>query len=142
MSEISIKSIVESLPYKIKDIKLSDDGRKALEIAEKEMPGLMQTRKNNKLSNIEEDISKYLVWHLFKTIFFIKFIPFSPMSSNLPTKGEIKDAPALAANKACETEKQRVTFTIVPCSLSLIQVFRPSIVSGTFTVTFFAREAR
>ena len=45
MSEISIKPIVESLPYKIKDIKLSDDGRKAIEIAEKEMPGLMQTRK-------------------------------------------------------------------------------------------------
>ena len=45
MSEILTESIVESLPYKIKDIKLALDGRKALDIAEKEMPGLMSTRK-------------------------------------------------------------------------------------------------
>ena len=31
--------------YKDRDIGLSEDGRKALEIAEKEMPGLMATRK-------------------------------------------------------------------------------------------------
>ncbi len=37
--------IVEDLPYKIKDIGLADRGRKALDIAEKEMPGLMATRK-------------------------------------------------------------------------------------------------
>ena len=36
---------VESLPYKVKDISLADFGRKELEIAEKEMPGLMAIRK-------------------------------------------------------------------------------------------------
>ena len=45
MSETLTKKIVEPLPYKVKDIGLSEDGRKALEIAEKEMPGLMATRK-------------------------------------------------------------------------------------------------
>ena len=38
-------NIVENLPYKVKDLSLADDGRKALDIAEKEMPGLMSTRK-------------------------------------------------------------------------------------------------
>ena len=37
--------IVENLPHKVKDLSLADDGRKALDIAEKEMPGLMSTRK-------------------------------------------------------------------------------------------------
>ena len=45
MLETLSKSIIESLPYKVKDIKLADEGRKAIEIAEKEMPGLMSTRK-------------------------------------------------------------------------------------------------
>ena len=45
MSETITDQIIENLPYKVKDLKLSDDGRKALEIAEKEMPGLMATRK-------------------------------------------------------------------------------------------------
>ncbi|MFL3006849.1 MAG: adenosylhomocysteinase [Candidatus Neomarinimicrobiota bacterium] len=45
MSEILTKQNGELLPYKVKDIGLSKDGRKALEIAEKEMPGLMATRK-------------------------------------------------------------------------------------------------
>jgi len=35
---------VESLPYKVKDIALADFGRKEIEIAEKEMPGLMTIR--------------------------------------------------------------------------------------------------
>ena len=35
---------LEQIPYKVKDLSLSDDGRKALDIAEKEMPGLMSTR--------------------------------------------------------------------------------------------------
>ena len=39
------KKIVESLPYKIKDIKLSKLGRDKIEISEKEMPGLMELRK-------------------------------------------------------------------------------------------------
>jgi len=44
MTETLTQSIVESLPYKVKDIRLAGDGRKALGIAEKEMPGLMSTR--------------------------------------------------------------------------------------------------
>ncbi len=38
------KSIVEEIPYKIKDINLADQGRKAIEMGEKEMPGLMAVR--------------------------------------------------------------------------------------------------
>ena len=45
MNETLIESIVENLPNKVKDLNLSGDGRKALEVAEKEMPGLMATRK-------------------------------------------------------------------------------------------------
>ena len=44
MTEILKESIVDAIPYKVKDIGLADDGRKALGIAEKEMPGLMITR--------------------------------------------------------------------------------------------------
>ncbi len=36
---------VDSLPYKVKDISLADFGRKEIEIAEKEMPGLMAVRR-------------------------------------------------------------------------------------------------
>ncbi|MBN2857172.1 MAG: adenosylhomocysteinase [Candidatus Delongbacteria bacterium] len=36
--------IDEKMPYKVKDIKLADFGRKEIEIAEKEMPGLMSIR--------------------------------------------------------------------------------------------------
>ncbi len=39
----------ETLPYKIKDIKLAGFGRKEIEIAEKEMPGLMSIRKKYSL---------------------------------------------------------------------------------------------
>ncbi len=42
MSDLT--TMVESLPYKVKDIKLADFGRKEIEIAEKEMPGLMAVR--------------------------------------------------------------------------------------------------
>ena len=42
---LTTRSIVENLPHKIKDLSLARDGRKALDIAEKEMPGLMSTRK-------------------------------------------------------------------------------------------------
>jgi adenosylhomocysteinase len=38
-------TMVESIPYKVKDISLADFGRKEIEIAEKEMPGLMAIRK-------------------------------------------------------------------------------------------------
>ena len=44
MSETLTQPLVELLPYKVKDIGLAEDGRKALDIAEKEMPGLMSTR--------------------------------------------------------------------------------------------------
>ncbi|MDY6802029.1 MAG: adenosylhomocysteinase [Bacteroidota bacterium] len=36
--------MVESLPYKVKDLGLAEFGRKEIEIAEKEMPGLMSLR--------------------------------------------------------------------------------------------------
>lgn len=36
--------VVEALPYKVKDLDLAEFGRKEIEIAEKEMPGLMATR--------------------------------------------------------------------------------------------------
>lgn len=38
------ETMIESLPYKIRDISLADFGRKEIEIAEKEMPGLMAVR--------------------------------------------------------------------------------------------------
>jgi adenosylhomocysteinase len=38
------KTMVETLPYKVSDISLADFGRKEIEIAEKEMPGLMAIR--------------------------------------------------------------------------------------------------
>jgi adenosylhomocysteinase len=37
--------LVKNLPYKVADIKLADFGRKEIDIAEKEMPGLMAIRK-------------------------------------------------------------------------------------------------
>jgi adenosylhomocysteinase len=39
-----MNTMVESLPYKVKDLSLADWGRKEIEIAEKEMPGLMALR--------------------------------------------------------------------------------------------------
>jgi adenosylhomocysteinase len=39
------KTRIDSLPYRVKDITLADFGRKEIEIAEKEMPGLMALRK-------------------------------------------------------------------------------------------------
>src|SRR5512133_98903 len=38
-------TITEILPYKVADMKLADFGRKEIEIAEKEMPGLLSIRK-------------------------------------------------------------------------------------------------
>ena len=38
-------TMVDSLPYKVKDLALAEYGRKEIEIAEKEMPGLMSLRK-------------------------------------------------------------------------------------------------
>ena len=44
MSETITQPIIENLPNKVRDLALADDGRKAISIAEKEMPGLMSTR--------------------------------------------------------------------------------------------------
>lgn len=44
MSETVTQPIVENLPRKVKNMDLAEDGRKAIGIAEKEMPGLMSTR--------------------------------------------------------------------------------------------------
>ncbi len=41
----NLVSRIDSLPYKVKDINLSDFGRKEIDIAEKEMPGLMSVRR-------------------------------------------------------------------------------------------------
>ena len=39
------ENIVERLPYKVKDISLSNWGRKEISLAEAEMPGLMSIRR-------------------------------------------------------------------------------------------------
>jgi len=44
MSQVEIKSDVEKLPYKVKDISLAEWGRKEIKLAEAEMPGLMAIR--------------------------------------------------------------------------------------------------
>ena len=44
-----MNQLVETMQYKVKDISLADFGRKEIEIAEKEMPGLMAIR--NKFSS-------------------------------------------------------------------------------------------
>ena len=44
MSNTTIESVVDLIPFKIKDISLAQDGRNAIEISEKEMPGLISTR--------------------------------------------------------------------------------------------------
>jgi adenosylhomocysteinase len=38
------ETMIELLPYKVQDISLAEFGRKEIEIAEKEMPGLMAIR--------------------------------------------------------------------------------------------------
>ncbi|MFO8022669.1 MAG: adenosylhomocysteinase [Perlabentimonas sp.] len=40
-------TMIETLPYKVKDISLADWGRREISIAEKEMPGLMSIRKKH-----------------------------------------------------------------------------------------------
>jgi adenosylhomocysteinase len=42
--------IDQELPYKVKDISLAESGRKGIEIAEKEMPGLLSIRKKYSVS--------------------------------------------------------------------------------------------
>ena len=42
--ELAKEKKIEQLPYKVKDISLSDWGRKEISLAEAEMPGLMSIR--------------------------------------------------------------------------------------------------
>jgi len=44
MSEVQTKDKIEYIPYKVKDISLAEWGRKEIELAEAEMPGLMSLR--------------------------------------------------------------------------------------------------
>jgi adenosylhomocysteinase len=44
------RELISSLPYKIADIQLAEFGRKEIEIAEKEMPGLMSIRQKHSAS--------------------------------------------------------------------------------------------
>ena len=48
MSDVAIKNDVKVLPYKVKDISLADWGRKEMNLAEAEMPGLMAIREKYK----------------------------------------------------------------------------------------------
>jgi len=48
MSDIAIKNDVKILPYKVKDISLAEWGRKEMDLAEAEMPGLMTIREKYK----------------------------------------------------------------------------------------------
>ena len=42
----------ETIPYKVADIGLAEFGRKEIEIAEKEMPGLMSIRRRHASENL------------------------------------------------------------------------------------------
>ena len=64
------------------------------------------------------------------------------MSSSRPTKGETKAAPALAASNAWAGEKQSVTLTRMPSSVSTRQAFSPSGVKGTLTIMLGATSDR
>jgi len=48
MSDVAIKNDVKVLPYKVKDISLAEWGRKEMNLAEAEMPGLMAIREKYK----------------------------------------------------------------------------------------------
>ena len=53
--ELAKKKNIEQLPYKVKDISLSDWGRKEIALAEAEMPGLMAIRKEYSTSKPLQD---------------------------------------------------------------------------------------
>ena len=60
-----------------------------------------------------------------------------------PTKGEMKEAPALAASSAWLAEKHSVTLTMRFISVRIVlQAFSPSSVSGTLMQTLSAILAR
>lgn len=54
MSTMLEKKIDLSLPYKVKDITLAEWGRKEIELAEAEMPGLMALREEYKKCKTSE----------------------------------------------------------------------------------------
>lgn len=58
--------ITELLPYKVADIKLAEAGRKAISVSEKEMPGLMASRK--KYGKSKPLVGKKLTGSLHMTI--------------------------------------------------------------------------
>src|SRR3972149_5229326 len=43
-SEVAVSQVETRLPYKVADLSLAEWGRKEIELAEKEMPGLMALR--------------------------------------------------------------------------------------------------
>ena len=51
--------VTETLPYKVRDISLAEFGRKEIEIAEKEMPGLMAIRNKYAASKTLERSPNY-----------------------------------------------------------------------------------
>ena len=71
----------------------------------------------------------------------ISSIPSKLISSKRPMKGEMKVAPAFAANKAWLAAKHKVTLTILPSWLSTRQAFKPSHVRGSFTAILLANSA-
>ena len=66
MQNLINQKIVEDIPYKIRDIDLAADGRKALKIAEKEMPGLMSTRE--KYGKLKPLLGKKITGSLHMTV--------------------------------------------------------------------------
>ena len=66
MQNLINKKIVEDIPYKVRDIDLASDGRKALKIAEKEMPGLMSTRE--KYGKLKPLLGKKITGSLHMTV--------------------------------------------------------------------------
>ncbi len=54
MSQVEDKKETEKIPYKVKDISLSDWGRKEIKLAEAEMPGLMALKRRVRESKTSE----------------------------------------------------------------------------------------
>jgi len=60
------KKIVDSLPFKIKDISLAKLGRDKIDISEKEMPGLMELRKKYSKSKPKRFKTYRLIAHDYR----------------------------------------------------------------------------
>src|SRR3989338_1771081 len=76
----------------------------------------------------------------------MRSIPFSPLSSSLPIKGETCALPILAplvaacTAAACSCEKQSVIFTLIPDFKACSAALRPSCVVGSLTCAFGIHE--